>query len=263
MKPMSTLLAKSLVRFLPSSKKETLDVPLRACVHYCGFRYANQEYNPYEGYQIDLHRGVPLLEVRRRFIDFLRFYRPRHFGEALGLQFRRRYALWVYPWQDCDPRDWQRHGWRESPDECPDLLTHFCDKGIPTVRIDEEFVWLEKSLRSIAVQGYQPDTYEPAQVLELRRIDGSAAYLLLDGNHRAGSLVAIGCSDTIVANCESTIYEAEVDAWPAVRRGWMSREDALALFLAYFRGEPSWQRSDTPAHIIGPSDWHKQYLLVK
>ncbi|HKQ03914.1 MAG TPA: hypothetical protein VJ464_02190 [Blastocatellia bacterium] len=260
MKRLGNLLIRSLDHTHQWATQKDVEVPVRECVHFCGFRYGRQEYNPYETYLIDLHRGLHLRVVRRRFIDFLRHYRPRHMGEALGVSFSQRYGLWIYPWDNYDPREWRKYGWRNTPGECPDILTHFCELGIPSIRIDEEFVWLEKTLYSIANLGYQPEKHGPARVLEFRRADHTSAYLILDGNHRASALAALGCRETIVARCERIVQEEKVDTWPAVQNGWMKREDALALFHAYFRGNPSWTPSETPARIIAPHGWEQFYF---
>lgn len=240
--------------------KKLLDVPLSRCVHYCGFRYGRQEYNPYETYQVDLYAGIPLTQVRRRFIQFLLSYRPRHFGEALGLQLSRPCALWAYPWDDITPGELTQHGWRSTPEECPDILTHFSESGIHSMRIDEEFLWLEKTLHSISHFGYQPEKFGPGQVLELRRRDNMTAYLLLDGNHRAGALSAVDCHKTLVTRCERSIREEEANSWPGVHKGWMNLNDALAIFHAYFRGNSEWKPSAQPAKIIAPTGWEDLYL---
>jgi len=243
-----------------TGRPSTIQIPLRNCVHYCAFRYGRQEINPYENYQIDLCAGIPVIEARRRFIQFLRSYRPHHLGEALGISTTRPYALWVYPWDSEAPGDWNHCGWLEKPEDIPDILTHFCHTGIQSMRIDEEFVWLEKSLSSIKQNGYLPEKFGPARVLELRRRDGAVAYLLLDGNHRAGALVALGCRETLIAHRERIVCENEVDNWPGVRNGWMTHEDAIAVFNAYFTGNDQWTRSLEPADILGPSGWKEIYL---
>lgn len=237
-----------------------LEAALRACVHPYGFRYGGQEYNPYETYQIDLQRGMSVQLVRRKFIDFLRHYRPRHFGEALGVSLGQPWPLGIYPWEDREPGDWRQQGWRALPDDSPDLLTHFSESGIPSVRIDEEFMWLEKSLRSISVYGYQPEKYGPAEALELRRSDGAVAYLMLDGNHRAGALTALSCRESILVRCEQVVCEDETDEWPSVRLGRISRADALTIFHAFFAGNTHWEPSPEPAEIIAPAGWKALYL---
>jgi hypothetical protein len=250
-----------LVTSLNRPNLDIIEVSLDKCVHYCGFRYGGQEYNPYETYQIELCRGTPLHQVRRRFIDFVRFYRPRHFGDALGLSLSRPYPLWRFPWDFYYPREPQKNDWRQIPDECPDILTHFCDAGISSVKIDEEFFWLERAVRLIAEYGYHPEKYGYPQILEFQGKDGSAAYLLLDGNHRAGALTALQYSETIAANRRMRVCEDDLEKWPAVHRGLMSREDALAVFHAYFRGNPPWIRSETPARILAPLGWEELYFI--
>jgi hypothetical protein len=263
MKPALTGLAQTIQGLVGAARninKPVVEAPLDKCVHYCGFRYGGQEYNPYETYQIEFQQGRPIQEVRRHFIEFLKFYRPRHMGEALGAPLSRKYALWVYPWRNIDPRQWEKYGWSSTLNAYPDILTHFCEEGISSFRIEEEFFWLERILWSISRQGYQPAKYPHADAWELHADDGARAYLLLDGNHRAGALTAIGCSKTLVVSCSAVIKEQDVEAWPAVRKGQMNREDALALFRAYFRGKPLWARSESPAPILAPPGWEKMYL---
>jgi len=244
----------------PSSRPLIIEANLKDCVHpYCGFRYGKQEYNPYETYQIAVHEGHSIQAARREFIDFLRHYRPRHFGEALGIHLTRPWAACVYPWDDRDPGDWRNHGWRSNPDESPDLLTHFSEVGIQSFRIEEEFFWLERALRSILFHGYHPERFGPAQALELRRKDGKSAFLLLDGNHRAGALVAIGVQRSLVVCCHAVVHEESVDSWPSVRAGRISRSDALKIFHAFFSGNTTWSRSPTPAPIIAPAQWCELY----
>jgi len=255
MKPLTRLVARGLGRI-----GQTIDAPLEKCVHFCAFRYGRQEYNPYETYQIELQQGASVVQVRRRFIEFLQHYRPRHFGEALSVRLSRPYALWAYPWHDSDPRRSEDRGWMRTPDDCPDIMTHFCEDGILSFRIEQEFFWLERALRTIGDQGYQPLKHAPAKVVEFRRSDGERRYLLVDGNHRAGALSALGCSRTIHALCDDVVREQDAHNWPAVRKNWMSREDALALFHAYFRGNPSWSRSATPASILAPPGWLDMYF---
>jgi hypothetical protein len=242
------------------SEARILEVPLSSCVHYCGFRYGRSEYHPYESYQVDICRGVPVREARRRFIAFLRHYRPRHFEEALGITLSRPCALWVYPWNYTRPGELHTHGWHESPDDCPDILTHFSPFGIPSVRIEEEFVWLERILRSVGERGYQPGVFGPAHALELCSADLRTAYLLLDGNHRAGALTALGSGTSLLVRCDRSVREDDVQTWMGVRQEWMSRADALAIFQAYFTGNSTWSRSPVPAPILAPAGWRALYL---
>ena len=258
--PLGRLIMRRLQHQIVATSR-VVDVPLRSCVHpYCAFRYGEQEYHPYETYQVDMHRGMSVRDVRRRFVEFLRHYRPRHWGEALGIRLSQPWPVGGFPWEERDPGDWRQQGWTRLPDDSPDLLTHFSEAGIPSVRIDEEFMWLERALRLVSVYGYRPEQYGPAEGMELRRRDGQAAYLLMDGNHRAGALVALGYRDTMVVRCDRVICEDDADEWPLVRLGRIRLSDALMIFHAFFRGNTSWEPSVTPAEIIAPVGWKALYL---
>jgi hypothetical protein len=233
----------------------TVKAPIAQCVHYCGFRYGHNEYNPYESYIIDVSRGVPSDVARSRFIEFLRHYRPRHFGEALGLgdMLSRKYPLWIFPWLKMDPESFAGfHGWLTNPEECPDILTHFSEAGIAFHRITEEFFWLERALQSIAKKGYQPLRHRSfVRSLTLRRSDGTESYLLIDGNHRVSAMSALGCESVLIRQAlEDRICETECDEWYGVRNGLFDREDALRIFRAYFAGNFNYRTTNEPAPIL-------------
>src|SRR5688572_26666666 len=99
-------------------------VPINECVHYCAFRYGCGAFNPYENYAFALTRGEPVVEARERFVDFLRHYRPRTLGEALGLELTRDYGLWQFPWlKGVRASNGIPHGWADDPDDFPDIIT--------------------------------------------------------------------------------------------------------------------------------------------
>jgi len=78
----------------------TIEIPIRNCVHFCGFRYGHGDYNPYESYATRLHYGENLDAIRDQFIDFLQYYRPRDMGQALGISLSRNYPLWLIHGRD-------------------------------------------------------------------------------------------------------------------------------------------------------------------
>jgi len=241
----------------------TFEISIDQCVHYCGFRYGRLEYNPYEQYLLDLLNHVPLLIARRRFVEFLVYYRPRHMGEALGLiNLSKEYPLWVYPWQRFQPREFTIHkNWCNTPNDFPDILTHFCESGILSFRIDEEFFWLERALYSISENDYQPEHYNSyIRTLQLCRSDGKCAYLLLDGNHRVGTMSVLG-HKTVKIEHKSTdiVFERDCDRWYGVQEGFFSREDALRIFNAYFEGNHNYRTTRSPARILAHDDWLKIY----
>ena len=125
-------LLKIRAQFL-SSQVSRFDIPINQCVHYGSFRYGLGNYNPVERYICDVTQQRPLIQARGDFIQFLLHYRPRHMGEALGAEkVSQFYPLWQYPW---DVIDWQQpyDAWGQTPQSCPDIMTHFSETGIPHI----------------------------------------------------------------------------------------------------------------------------------
>jgi hypothetical protein len=237
------------------------DLPIAQCVHYGAFRFGCKEYNPYESYLNDIQQRVPLKVARRRFIEFLMYYRPRHLGDALGIRnLSREYPLLTFPW-DAGGID-ERCGWCATADLCPDLLTHFCLEGVSSFRIEEEFVWLERALDSMMQDGYQPEQHTFANTLQLCSRNGLSAYIVLNGNHRVAALSALGHKRVrVLQKLKHCIHELDVERWPRVRTGIFYREDALRVFQAFFEGNHNYRTSSTPASIIAHKAWTKLYLL--
>jgi hypothetical protein len=220
-------------------------------VHYCGYRYGHGEFNPYENYATARVQGSSENQARGQFADSLLYYRPRHFGEALGIELQRRYPLWFYPWSRqtlVNPTN----GWCKEPDDCPDILTHFSERGISSRWLAAEYGWLEGSLCSIRQHGFQPDRF--GSIIQARRFlrtDGSAAYLLLDGNHRVSALSALGYTTVPVRYVPVvTVREAALLRWYQVRRGLYSTDDAARVFSVYFDGNRRSRTTCEPATIV-------------
>jgi hypothetical protein len=251
-------------------KKYRFQVPIAKCVHYGGFRYGHNEYNPLETYLIDLHNNLQISRARWKFIHFLLHYRPRHMGEALGLDnLSRDYPMWTYPWDIINLEN-PYNAWCDFPDTCPDILTHFCESGILSLRIDEEFFWGERALYSIASSGYKvgkrnvsrdnSSSYFPIKTFELRKCDDRSAYILLDGNHRVSALSALGYKVVTVEQAATHIaFEKDCGDWYGVKKGFYTREDALSIFNLYFKGNHNYQTTSNPAPIIGPDEWKNLY----
>jgi hypothetical protein len=223
-----------------------------ACVHYCGFRYGEARFNPYQNYIEGLARGEEPKLVRNQFVEFLRYYRPEHFGEALGVKLSRKYPLWLFPWS----RRSGSGGWCTTPDECPDVLTHFSHGAISRKRIEMEFRWLENAFNSIKVHGFCPERFKSIILTrKLVRTDGDSIYLVLDGNHRVSALIALGIIEVPVRFLRiATVHESDVESWPFVRNGTYSKDDALAVFRVYFDGNSSGRTTDQPALVLPPFD---------
>ncbi len=246
-----------------AAKARVVEAPISSCVHFCAFRYGQVQYNPYETYVVEVQRGMPIDAVRQRFIDFLRQYRPRNMGEALGvIGLPAAYPLWVYPWDDVDLGQFGRKmGWCDDPNEAPDILTHFSDRGILSFRIEQEFYWLGRALQAIRDEGYQPCKYGYVRALQLCRRDGDTAYLLLDGNHRVSALSALGYQKVMLEyDSNAVVREQDCDGWRGVARGAYNKDDALRIFAAYFVGNEHYVTTADRAPILEPPYWGLEVL---
>lgn len=224
-------------------------VRIADCVHYCGFRYGRGEFNPYENYVVGLASHSTRDSLRAAFIEFLRYYRPRDLGEALGTRTERPIPLWLLPWKSW--RKLARPGaWSESPEAIVDIMTHFSPKGIPLWQIEREYFWLEQAWETISTKGYQPERYSYINVFELHGPTESR-FLVLDGNHRLSALAALGEREVIVRQLPwSRAHRACARYWPLVLSGHITLEDALRIFDAYFNGNIHWYRALEPAPIL-------------
>ncbi len=241
-----------------------LEVPINRCVHFCGFRYGINSYNPYESYITDIQQGVSVKLARRHFIEFLKYYRPHEFGEALGLtSLSQKYPLWIYPWNKCSPKQFTlKRCWVDDPNDLPDIMTHFCEKGILSYRIDQEFFWGERALYVISNEGYMPDKYSSyVNILELQKKDKTSVFLVLDGNHRVSAMSALGYRTIEVKqNLNHTILEKDSNQWYGVRKGFYNQKDALLIFNAYFEGNSNYRIAIKPAEVIAPASWFSLYF---
>lgn len=231
-------------------KITTVNVSIDSCVHYCGFRYGREEYNPYETYIRDLHFAGKDI-ARKKFITFLQYYRPHTMAEAVGINSTINSPLWLYPWdKNLQSEFSNQRGWCEDPNDCPDIITHFSAKGILRFRIEQEFAWLENAYYSIKKMGYLPEKYNNfIEVMQLLKNDGQSSFLVLDGNHRISALSVLGEKE---ASCQilKKIYENNAEQWPGVKEKLFSHKDALAIFNAYFYGNHKYITAKEPAAII-------------
>lgn len=247
--PMSALLRRLVSRYFAATRR----VPTDECVHYGAFRYACGAVNPYEEYALALVRGEPLAPARARFIDFLRHYRPRHLGEALGVTLTREYGLWQLPWvAGAAPPAHGPPGWTEDPDDAPDIITHFSPHGVLRFRVEEEFLWAEKLFYSLRRRGFDPKlAAHPIEACELRADDGAKRYLILDGNHRVSALVARGEKAVTVRFAPlKSVREAALPRWPQVADGTFSAGDARLVFRAYFDGNRRPRTTEVAAPVL-------------
>lgn len=231
------------------ARSQLVSVPIDRCRHYNGYKYGSSAFNPYENYIVGLHLGLDREVLRDRFEDFLRYFRPRDFGDLLQVPLSNSVPLWAYPW-DADATIRPNGGWLDNVEDVPDIITHFSEQGIQRSKIEGEYVWLEGAYKTIATMGYQPRRFSYITVFELRDHDGSV-FIVKDGNHRLSSLVAFGHTHVLVARDERETIDLSTHArWPHVVSGLYSAAEALALSRAYFRGVGDFPRSTSAATIL-------------
>lgn len=234
-------------------KSRFMEVEIKQCVHYCGFRYGHGEYHPYETYVARLHRQEPLQQIREEFKQFLKFYRPHDMGQALGVNVSRKYPLWLYPWSSRLKywRTKEMAAWCASPDQVPDIITHFSAAGVPGRNIEMEYGWLHGAYEAISVEGYKPEKYGYPHAQLLLGDDNKIACLMLDGNHRVSTLSALGYESLVVRFHNSiSIRIQDIDKWMGVKNRFYTKDDAVSIFNAYFSGNPDYYKSSTPAPIV-------------
>lgn len=225
------------------------EIAIADCVHHCGFRYGRNEFNPYENYISGLADGNPVAALRERFVDFIRYYRPKDIGEALGVVTTISVPLWALPW-----KSWRKlyrpGGWVQSPADVPDILTCFSPVGVEWQRLEQEFRWLERAWLAVSTSGYRPERFGYIDVFELRG-EPVPRFLVIDGNHRLGALHALGQKRVQVR--QRRFFSASrrrARFWPLVMSGHIPRNDALAIFDGYIRGNLIPHRADCPASIL-------------
>ncbi len=219
------------------------------CVHYCGFPYGRNAFNPYENFITGLSRGMDVEALKASFVEFLRFYRPADLGTALGVITRSPVPLWWLPWKSWR-KLWKREGWHDTPAEVIDVMTQFSSIGIPRSLVEHEFHWLQRAWDSIRQKGYRPTEHAYIQVHELRHAS-SSRYIVIDGNHRLSALAALGYSEVEVMQHRLAVTSRHhVRLWPLVLSGHVHPGDALAIFDAYFIGNDRPCRSAIPAELV-------------
>lgn len=224
------------------------EIAIADCVHYCGFLYGHNKCNPYENYISGLANKCLVADLRERFVDFIRHYRPKDIGEALSVTTTTSVPLWLLPW-----KSWLKlycpGGWQESTDVV-DIFTSFSPKGVEWRCIEREFKWLERAWSAIRNQGYLPERYGYIQVFELRA-ETHSRFLIIDGNHRLSALHALGKQRVVVRQPHFfSATRSRARFWPLVLSGHVPHQDALKIFDGYLRGNLTPHRAASPAPIL-------------
>lgn len=220
-------------------------VPIDHCYHYRGFRYGGFGNNPYEDYCVGLAQSRSIVELRATFADTVLNCRPRSFGEALQIELGD-IPLWHFPWNH--RRRSPSPDYIDDPHDNPDIMCHYCTKGVLASQINREFVWLEQAVANMRDEGYRPEARGYIRCLQLSR-EQRSSYLVLDGNHRLGALHALGLQFVKVAIGPLLRVKRETSGrWPRVRDGTFSAVDALRVFDRYFaeRNSPLKRMNSAP-----------------
>lgn len=183
--------------------------------------------------------------------DYYRGYRPQTAAEVLGLplaevhpELARGPFAATLPWDFRSPVEaqafWQmicaldyrrhgfdldhRHGWKAwGP--------------VTDVALQAEFLRLLRAYRSILRQGYLRHSAHDGDIGGRILRSGSETRILLEaGQHRAAVLAALGWTGIPLRMTSSIVDRADVSSWPNVRRGFFTRQQALAVFDRVFAG---------------------------
>jgi hypothetical protein len=128
-------------------------------------------------------------------------------------------------------------GWHRSPENVPDIITSFSPAGIPRALLEKEYVWLHGAYESIVANGFLPHRFGYPRGRLLLGVGGRRACLLLDGNHRVSALSALGYDKlTVEVSSQHTVRLDALEQWPGVRARVFTRDEAEAIFMAYFNG---------------------------
>jgi hypothetical protein len=228
---------------------DIFSIQISQCRHYCAFKYGDASFNPYEQYITGLHLQKPISTLREDFEFFLVHYRPRNFGEALGIEISTDIPLWIYPWNSQENFN-PKNGWLDDIDKVSDIITHFCSQGIKRSSIQKEYFWLERAYNSILNNGYQPNQNSYIEVFELKK-NKENVFIVKDGNHRLSALAALGYKEVIVKRYRSNrMNERDLEKWGQVKSGLYSKSEVLALFDIYFSGVNKFNPSDSPTKVL-------------
>lgn len=205
--------------------------------HYAGYRYGNTQLNPYQTFADMLLRGESVLTSTGAFVNHLITFRPTCFGSLFGDRRLDGKPLWLYPWSGPGGRDESSglpSGWLESPEDVPDVMTHFSPAGIPREMIESESQWSSNTVTSIRLHGYQPKAFSPIQAVRIAR-NRDEFYIVVDGNHRLSALAALQVTHARVQVVKS-FDVSRPKTLPGVRSGAYSPGEVDVLFYHYLIG---------------------------
>jgi hypothetical protein len=241
-----------------------VSIELRHCRWFgaSGLSYARDGAHPYVQTLIAYARGGPTTFEGSSLEAFWNTWHPANLAEYLGLDPATSHPLLVttpaihgiVPWSPgTEVAAMRERSWLERPDYralheagCPPARS--CGPK-PTAFGVERFGRLVWVYERIVQEGYRE---APAETLRYRDQhivgaclvrDGEVRLLVADGQHRAAALAALGGDRAPVlvhvqgARGPTVVRRDDVEAWPLVRLGLFTTEDATRIFDRIFEGQ--------------------------
>lgn len=224
-------------------KGNLASVPLNNCTNYFAFQYGDNGWHWSKDLASEkiIDQDIPL--EKTRFFNFFQQVRSFSYTRLMTLHnvslMRNLPELpfGSFPWGHFDRKI------AIDPENFNDMSKDF---SVWFTNINDVNEILRKEhdrtvtlLNSVKNKGYKP-TYPDHQfpaVVALKNKSGDVRFINVDGAHRFAVLSALGYGHVVVRlfpDRYPPILEEDVDEWPYVKSGLISRTSALKLFQLYF-----------------------------
>ncbi len=233
-----------IIMLIAALKGNLISVPLDRCTNQYAFSYGKKGWH----WNIDLAAQVisrsdtPVEETRYyRFfqnVDCSSYTQLMTFHNPALMQSLPDLPFGSFPWGHFD-RDIVIDSSRFYDTPCETLKMWYKNCVKVNDNFINEFHKTVALLQSIRLNGYNLSysAYQPPTTVVLKNNSGEIRLLNMDGAHRLAILSALGY-DRIVVMLDTLrsppILEDDIENWPYVRSGLISRKDASRLFQLYF-----------------------------
>ncbi len=228
---------------LTAFKGNLVSVPLNNCTNYFAFQYGDQGWHWSKDLACEKILNQDITLEKTRFFNFFQQVRCSSYTQLMTIhnvslmENLPEVPFGSFPWghfdrnipvDPCKFNDMSKDFsvWFATGSEVMDILRKEYDRTVTL-------------LNSIKNNGYKP-TYPDHQfpaVVVLKNKSGNVRFINVDGAHRFAVLSALGYSHVVVRlfpDRHPPILEEDVDKWPYVKSGLISRTNALKLFQLYF-----------------------------
>lgn len=239
-------------------------VPIEQCrIHvFLSFRCAIDSPSPFVRVLLDYLSGHVRTYRTSALEDFYQNYHPKSARDFMGIPASNDQALAtlspfaaIWPWSTDTPivrqSGWRSWTTRENAAYGADIdWRHGNPYFGPVSSAKGEFEY-QRSINVLKLMqskryGRDIPNHDNISAFCLIKQIGSATqarYVINGGNHRVAALVALGHSHVSIqigpANDPCVIHRQDVDHWPAVTRGIITRREALIMFDRAFDGVDS------------------------